>query len=370
MRKTIAAGVVAGFVLAAGFAAPAQAISATTADLSVLHAMPGLTVDVYVNGALTLDDFEPGDLAGPLDLPAGDVRDQRDGDGRGGRQRPRARPATVTLAANTSYTATANLTEAGEPALNLFTNDTATTAAGEGRLTVRHVAAAPAVDILAGGTAVVSSLVNPDEATLNLPVGTVSAAVALAGTTDPVIGPADVAVEDGKLTDRLRVGQRRGREPRPRRAEHHGRPLDARWRQLRHRRLRRRARRDEPGVRDHRHRVRRGSGIRRRLHGPPLARREDRRLTDAHRGPRVSTQDVNTRLIAPLVLILALAACAPAPAPSGAGAATSPPTPTASPTPAPTAASTSPSSPARRRRLGRPCPLCGCASPRSASTWR
>ena len=45
-----------------------------------------------------------------------------------------------------------------------------------------------------------SSLVNPDEATLNLPVGTVSAAVALAGTTEPVIGPADVPIEDGKLT--------------------------------------------------------------------------------------------------------------------------------------------------------------------------
>jgi hypothetical protein len=42
--------------------------------------------------------------------------------------------------------------------------------------------------------------VNPDEATLNLPVGTVSAAVALAGTTAPVIGPADVAVQDGVLT--------------------------------------------------------------------------------------------------------------------------------------------------------------------------
>ena len=72
MRKTIAAGVVAGFALAAGFIAPAQAISATTADLSVLHGIPDTPVDVYVNGELTLDDFQPGDLAGPLDLPAGD----------------------------------------------------------------------------------------------------------------------------------------------------------------------------------------------------------------------------------------------------------------------------------------------------------
>ncbi|MGC5222678.1 DUF4397 domain-containing protein [Micromonospora sp. DT81.3] len=199
MRKTIAAGAVAGFVLAAGFAAPAQAISATTADLSVLHAIPGLTVDVYVNGALTLDDFEPGDLAGPLDLPAGEYVINVTASDAADDSAP-VLTATVPLEANKSYTATANLTEAGEPALNLFTNDTATTKAGEGRLTVRHVAAAPAVDILAGGAPVVSSLVNPDEATLNLPVGTVSAAVALAGTTQPVIGPADVPIEDGKLT--------------------------------------------------------------------------------------------------------------------------------------------------------------------------
>ena len=54
------------------------------------------------------------------------------------------------------------------PTATLFTNDISTTAAGEGRLTVRHVAAAPAVDILAGGTAVVEDLTNPNEATLNL----------------------------------------------------------------------------------------------------------------------------------------------------------------------------------------------------------
>ena len=62
------------------------------------------------------------------------------------------------------------------------------------------MAAAPAVDILAGGDPVVEGLENPDEASLDLDAGTVEAAVAAAGTTDPVIGPADVAVEDGILT--------------------------------------------------------------------------------------------------------------------------------------------------------------------------
>lgn len=199
MRKTIAAGIAAGFVVAAGFAAPAQAISAQSADLSVLHGIPGLTVDVYVNDKLTLDNFEPTTLAGPLDLPAGDYKIDVTAADAADNKAP-VLTATVPLKANTSYTATANLTEAGEPALNLFTNDTAPTKAGEGRLTVRHVAAAPAVDILAGGSPVASGLVNPKEATLNLPVGTVNAAVALAGTTAPVIGPADVPVQDGVLT--------------------------------------------------------------------------------------------------------------------------------------------------------------------------
>lgn len=199
MRKTIAVGVAAGFVLAAGFVAPAQAISATTADLSVLHAIPDTPVDVYVNGALTLDDFQPGDLAGPLDLAAGTYDIAITAPDAADASAP-ILEASVDLAANASYTAVAHLTESGDPTVTAFVNDTATTKAGEGRLTVRHVAAAPAVDVLAGGTPVIQALVNPDEATLNLPVSTISATVALAGTTDPVIGPADVAIQDGVLT--------------------------------------------------------------------------------------------------------------------------------------------------------------------------
>jgi hypothetical protein len=201
VRKTIAAGVVAGFALAAGFIAPASASSAENATLSVLHGIPATPVDVYVNGELTIDDFQPGLLAGPLELPAGDYEVALTATDAADDSAPVLGPATLTLEAGKNYTATANLDEGGTPALNLFTNDIAQTNAGEGRLTVRHVAAAPAVDVLAGGSAVVSNLANPDEATLNLPVGTVSASIVAAGTTEPVVlGPADVAVEDGVLT--------------------------------------------------------------------------------------------------------------------------------------------------------------------------
>ena len=56
------------------------------------------------------------------------------------------------------------------------------------------------MDVLAGGEAVISDLSNPDEKVLDLAAGTVEASVAAAGTTDPVIGPADVTVAEGKNT--------------------------------------------------------------------------------------------------------------------------------------------------------------------------
>ncbi len=37
----------------------------------VVHGVPDLDADVYVNGELTLEGFQFGDVAGPLDLPAG-----------------------------------------------------------------------------------------------------------------------------------------------------------------------------------------------------------------------------------------------------------------------------------------------------------
>ena len=201
MRTRMIAGTVAGCLAVLGLAAaPANAISPTTADLYVLHAVPATPVDVYVNGALTLDDFQPGALAGPLDLPAGTYSVAITASTATDASAPVIGPVDLVLTAGTSYTAVAHLTEAGAPTATLFTNDLAKTAPGQGRLTVRHVAAAPSVDVLAGGAPVVTALTNPNEAKLDLAAGTVSAAVAATGTTTPVIGPADVSIQDGVNT--------------------------------------------------------------------------------------------------------------------------------------------------------------------------
>ncbi|GEA86665.1 DUF4397 domain-containing protein [Cellulomonas cellasea] len=200
MRTRLITAGAAGLALAATAVLPASAATPGNASLSVLHGVPGLTVDVWVNGERTLDDFTPGTLAGPLDLPPGTYSVAITAADAADASAPAIGPVDLALAADTNYTAVAHLDGAGAPTATLFTNDTSTIAAGQGRLTVRHTAAAPAVDVLAGGTAVISNLSNPNEQKLDLPAGTVSAAVAATGTTTPVIGPADVPVTEGTST--------------------------------------------------------------------------------------------------------------------------------------------------------------------------
>ncbi|MGY3317266.1 DUF4397 domain-containing protein [Arthrobacter sp. TE12232] len=206
MRKTLSAAAGAMTLLAAlALAAPAQAGTwhhrdDGTARLSVLHGVPGLTVDVWVDGKLTLDNFTPGTLAGPLNVPDGDHKIAITGADATSADNPVIGPVTVDLEAGRDYTAVAHLAADGTPTATLFTNDTSTSPDGKGKLTVRHVAAAPAVDVLAGGTVVIEGLTNPHQKTLTLKAGTVSASVAAEGTTAPLIGPADVKVTEGKNT--------------------------------------------------------------------------------------------------------------------------------------------------------------------------
>ncbi|MEZ5098194.1 MAG: DUF4397 domain-containing protein, partial [Nocardioides sp.] len=162
--------------------------------------VPDAVVDVYANGDPLLTDFEPGTLTDPVALPGGDydLKVVAAGDGPDGDAIMEADGVTVPAGAN--ITVVAHLDEGGTPALTPFVNDTSPIAAGEARLTVRHTAAAPAVDVRANGEVAFADLANPDEATADLPAGTISADVVLAGTDTVAIGPADLSLAEGVST--------------------------------------------------------------------------------------------------------------------------------------------------------------------------
>ena len=194
---SLAVAAAGGLVL---LAAP-PAAAADTATVSVLHAVPGVTVDVYANGQELIPDFQPGTLTDPLSLPAGtyDLAVYPAGSDPASTQ-PAAKADDVAVPAGANATVVAHLTETGTPVITPFVNDVSTVPAGQARVTVRHTAAAPAVDVRAGGAVVAPGLTNPDEATLTVPAGTVPTDVVLAGTDTVAIGPADLQLAEGTVT--------------------------------------------------------------------------------------------------------------------------------------------------------------------------
>jgi hypothetical protein len=158
MRRLLLATAV--IVLAAVPVSAANAQSGN-ASVTVVHGVPGLTVDVYVNDELTLEDFEPGTITDPLSLPAGeytiDVREA----GAEASADP-AITADATLEGGSNVSLVAHLDGESDPVLTPFVNDASAVGGGEARVSVRHTAAAPAVDVLAGGDPIIEGLENPE----------------------------------------------------------------------------------------------------------------------------------------------------------------------------------------------------------------
>ncbi|GGV40177.1 lipoprotein [Streptomyces griseoflavus] len=201
--RKIATATAGACVLTLSAAVPAAADGSAQEDgkasVSVFHGVPGLTVDVFANGRELIPDFEPGTLTEPQSLDPGTYDIEVFADGQG----PDGDPAiqkSVEVPAGANATLAAHLDAQGDPTLTAFVNDTFEVPAGQSRLTVRHVAAAPAVDVRAGGKPVIEDLTNPNEKSLEVPAGTVNADVVLAGTSTVAIGPADLDLAEGTGT--------------------------------------------------------------------------------------------------------------------------------------------------------------------------
>jgi hypothetical protein len=164
--------------------------SAADASLNVVHGIPGVDVEVCVNGAVAIPGFNPGEVVTGVPLPAGsyDVKIVAAGDTCDDPAILEA--AGIELASDKNYTAIAYLMEDGTPTLGLFKNNVKPLAKGTARLTIRHTAAAPAVDVWANGTTIVSDVPNGASATLKVPTGVYAAWASLPDEYAPVIGPA------------------------------------------------------------------------------------------------------------------------------------------------------------------------------------
>jgi hypothetical protein len=171
--------------------------SAADASINVVHGIPGVDVEVCVNGAAAIPDFSPGDVVSGVALPEGTYDVKIVGSGATCDQAAILEATGIQLARNANYTAIAHLTDDGQPTLSLFRNNVKPLKGRQARLTIRHTAAAPAVDVWANGQRLLRDVPNGASGTLRVRPGVYAAWVSLPGDFSPVIGPAVLRLQRG-----------------------------------------------------------------------------------------------------------------------------------------------------------------------------
>ena len=103
------------------------------------------------------------------------------------------------IKAGVSKSLVAHLTASGTPTTSVYYNNTTSAGKGIAQVTVRHDAAAPAVDVYVDGARAIAGLANPGQAAARVPAATYTAKVTAAGS------PSTVVVPDTPLTLKART---------------------------------------------------------------------------------------------------------------------------------------------------------------------
>jgi len=187
-------------------AVEAQAQPAT-ATVTVLHALPGFTADVYVNGKLTLSGFKPQTATDPLELPAGRYRIEIRDVGADPASEP-ALAGTVTLKAGENLSIIAGLTVDGDPQLNVFRNGLTRVPPGRARLIVRNVADVASIGVRLDGKRVFGSVPHGDQQKAQLEAaGPHQLEATVSG--DVAIGAEDLMLQEGTVGIVYAIGSAR-----------------------------------------------------------------------------------------------------------------------------------------------------------------
>ncbi|MDJ0953890.1 MAG: DUF4397 domain-containing protein [Acidimicrobiia bacterium] len=203
MRKML---VLFGAMLLALLPATGALAQSSEGQVVVVHGIPDLTVDVYVNGDLTLEDFEFGTVAGPLTLPEGTYDlEIYPADADPSSSDP-ALAGSTDLPGGAYASIVAYLEEGGSPTLGVFVENNSNTAAGDARITARHLADFGAVDILANDGAVFEGVTNGQGADVDVPADTYNIKITAAGDASTVAFDADLNLLEGTNTIAYAIG--------------------------------------------------------------------------------------------------------------------------------------------------------------------
>lgn len=186
-----------------------QQLVPLAARVSVVHGIPGLPAPVTVtaNGS-PLFAFDFGDVRGPLVVNPGSYAFGVVLNGAPVLNR------TDAVQRGDDVTVVAHLDAAGAPVLSSFANDVGKTPANNARVTVRHLAQAPAVDVVVENVgqplATIPNLSNGQQVAALLPTGNLQVSLRAAGTNTVVFGPVGFRPVDNTAYQFVAVGSLTG----------------------------------------------------------------------------------------------------------------------------------------------------------------
>ncbi len=187
-----------------------SAISAAPAEgsVTIVHGVPGFTADIYLDGELLLDGFEPTSTAGPLLVaPASYNVDIREVGAPA--DSPPVLSGRVRVAAGSNISIVAHLTPTGDPTMSVFRNTFERLSAGRALLLVRNVAAAPPLAVRLDGRQLKETLREGGERRIvTSPGGHMMAFESRAN--DVLIPPTDIRLEEGAAQIVYVVGSAEG----------------------------------------------------------------------------------------------------------------------------------------------------------------
>ena len=182
--------------IAAALAVPAMAGAQTNAEITLVHGIPGATVDVAAGGEVVVPNFEPGTVQ-DISALAGQTLTDLEVRAAGTEDVVIGPIASFDVPAEGSYSVVAHLDADGNPTITPFENDTTPVPEGTARLTIRHTAAAPAVDVVLGDARPVENAANGDSVDLDLPAGEISGAQIAPTGGDPIADVPTVELQAG-----------------------------------------------------------------------------------------------------------------------------------------------------------------------------
>jgi hypothetical protein len=183
-------------LLATGTPGQAAGPVKALANVTVIQAVPGVTVDVSVDGRSVATGAEVGDVLGPFELSPGGHEVTFTGPGV-----DVASSLEVATGASTDVVLHLPAEVGGDPVVHSYDAPTGAIGPDKARVVLAHTATVAPADVRVNGETVFTNIANGEFAEAEVPAGTHEVALLPSGSTaDPILGPLDVALEARTLS--------------------------------------------------------------------------------------------------------------------------------------------------------------------------